>query len=79
MAITQINPFADPKDAEPVIRYEEVRHQIESWPSVERARLAQYIISTLVPGEATKPKRRNSVAEIFGRMAVDGVPAPGSY
>ena len=76
MAITQVKPFANGAGSEQTTNYDDVRHQIETWPSAERARLAQYIITTLEPEAATNPRKRNSVAEIYGRMAVEGVPAP---
>ncbi len=54
--------------------YDQVRQQIENWPAAERARLAQFIINTLVAIPPPTPKRRNAVAEIFGRMAAPGPP-----
>lgn len=76
MAITQVKPLANGAGSEQATNYDDVRHQIEAWPSVERARLAQYIITTLVPEAVVNPGKRNSVVEIYGRMAVEGVPAP---
>lgn len=76
MAIADVEhrPAATSDDANS--DYENVRHLVDSLPAPERARLAQHIITTLMPDEVRGPKKRNSVGEIFGRMAVEGVPAP---
>ncbi len=76
MSIAQVKPLANGTGSEQATNYDDVLHQIEVWPSAECARLAQYIITTLVPEAATNLRKRNSVAEIYGRMAVEGVPAP---
>lgn len=76
MAAMQVERFTSAAGTAQTTDYDDVRHQIERWPSVERARLAQYIITTLVSDEPAHPKKRNAVEQIVGRMAIAGVPAP---